>query len=198
MPLQLTTVTGRAGALEGFCCVYADLSDTEESATATAPRPTVERHPRMTTPPFSDRVNDLLSLFNRQTVDLPDGLVHNDCIFRLNGLAYHEHLGRPVTDPIVRLIGCGPAGYRFLLTGLRYAIREPHLSVDRTDVATRADGSQVVSVRGTLTGTLRGETKSSAAACEVSVRASGDGWVHEIAVLMGDADVERLRNARQS
>lgn len=152
----------------------------------------------MTTPPLSDRINDLLSLFNRQTVDLPDRLLHNDCVFRLNGLAYHEHLGRPVSDPIVRLIGCGPAGYRFLLTALRYAVREPQLSVVETGVATRTDGSQLVSVRGTLTGTLRGETTSSAAACEVSLQASGDGWVHEIAVLMGDADVERLRNARQS
>jgi hypothetical protein len=152
----------------------------------------------MTTPPLSDRINDLLSLFNRQTVDLPDRLLHNNCVFRLNGVAYHEHLGRPVSDPIVRLIGCGPAGYRFLLTSLRYAVREPNLQVERTDVASREDGSQVVSVRGTLTGTLRGETKSSSAACEVTVLADEDGWVHEIAVLMGDADVERLRHARQS
>jgi len=152
----------------------------------------------MTTPPLLDRVNDLLALFNRQTVDLPDKLVHNDCVFRLNGLAYHEHLGRPVSDPIVRLIGCGPAGYRFLLTALRYAVREPHLAVDETHVATHEDGTQAVSVRGTLAGTLRAETASSSAALELTLLAAEDGWVHEIAVLMGDADVERLRHARQS
>jgi len=152
----------------------------------------------MTTPPLSDRVNDLLTLFNRQTVDLPDRLVHNDCVFRLNGVAYHEHLGRPVSDPIVRLIGCGPAGYRFLLTAIRYAVREPQLAVDETHIAALEDGSQAVSVRGTLTGTLRGETASSAAALELTLLASEDGWVREIAVLMGDADVERLRHARQS
>ena len=63
----------------------------------------------------------------------------------------------------------------------------------RRDVATHADGSQVVSVRGTLAGTLRGETQVVRCCVEVSCCASGDGWVHEIAVLMGDADVERLR-----
>ena len=101
--------------------------------------------------------------------------------------------------PVARiLIGCGPAGYRFLLTAIRYAVREPQLAVDETHIDALEDGTQAVSVRGTLTGTLRGETTSSAAALELTLLASEDGWVREIAVLMGDADVERLRHARQS
>ena len=53
--------------------------------------------------PLSTDLLALLSLFNRQKTDLPDGVLHKDCVFRLNGRAYHETLGRPAADPLVRL-----------------------------------------------------------------------------------------------
>ncbi len=58
--------------------------------------------------PLSSDLLALLTLFNGQKTDLPDGVLHKDCVFRLNGRAYHETLGRPTSDPLVRLVGCGP------------------------------------------------------------------------------------------
>src|SRR5438045_2651773 len=109
--------------------------------------------------PLQSDVVDLISLFNRQKSDLPDGLLHKDCVFRLNGRAYHEQLGRPPGDPLVRLVGCGAAGYRFILTALRYGMEEPRVALHDGSIrhATDGDGSHL-EARGNLTGTLRRRT----------------------------------------
>jgi hypothetical protein len=151
----------------------------------------------MTSSPLWTRVLELTALFNQQSADLPNRLLHDDCVFRLNGRAYHEQLGRPASDPLVRLIGRGPAGYRFLLTRLRYAMAHPRLALDEATMQEQEypDG-RIVNARGTLIGTLRAQEGSVSLPCAVSVRASADGWVHELAVLIGDADVERIMAAR--
>jgi len=149
--------------------------------------------------PLQSDVLDLIALFNRQTSDLPDGLLHKDCVFRLNGRAYHEQLGRPAGDPLVRLVGCGAAGYRFILTALRYGMEEPRVTVHEGSIrhGTDAEGSHL-DVRGSLTGTLRGRTGKCTAEFGMEVRADRGGHIREIAATMGDADVELLVRARQS
>jgi len=152
----------------------------------------------MATPPLTARILELLTLFNRQKTDLPDGLLHADCVFRLNGLAYHEHLGRPPDDPLVRLVGCGPAGYRFLLAAVRHAILEPRVALEQDTVQESGDGAaRTLAARATLTGTLRGHPEASPTTCEITVHTGDDGTVRELSVLMGDADVERLLTARK-
>jgi hypothetical protein len=140
---------------------------------------------------------ELLALFNAQKSDLPDNLLHNSCVFRLNGRAYHEHLGRPPADPLVRLIGCGPAGYRFLLTAVRYTMDEPRLTIDEHSLAERdEDDERSLSVRATVTGALRGGDDRFESTCQVEARAGADGRLRELSVMMGDADVARLIAAR--
>ena len=104
--------------------------------------------------PLSSDLLALLTLFNGQKTDLPDGVLHKDCVFRLNGRAYHDTLGRPISDPLVRLVGCGPAGYRFILAALRHAIDEPRASLHEGSAVEHvtADGTRV-HARGTLSGT---------------------------------------------
>jgi hypothetical protein len=149
--------------------------------------------------PLAVRVLELVALFNRQTQDLPDGLLDKDCTFSLNGRAYHDHLGRPATDPIVRLVGCGPAGYRFLTTALRYAIATPRVMLDESSVTEEADGheARTFAADGVLSGTLRGDIGPSRAPFHFTVRASHQGTVCQIAVLLGEADCERILAARR-
>jgi hypothetical protein len=149
--------------------------------------------------PIALRVLELVALFNRQKLDLPDGLLDRNCTFTLNGSAYHEQLGRPPSDPLVRLVGCGPAGYRFLATALRYAVEAPRIALDESSLTEHADGDAawIITSDGTLTGTLRGDAEISSASFHLTIRAGAGGIVREIAVLLGDADRERILAARQ-
>ena len=156
----------------------------------------------MTIPPdrLASRLSELVELFNAQKADLPDGALHKDCVLRLNGRAYHEQLGRPPGDPLTRLIGCGPAGYRLLLGALRYSAGAPKLRMHTShhQDATRAGSDAVLTVRATLSGSLRPMSTPFTSECSVTLRADRNGPIREIAVTMGDADVEMLLIARQS
>jgi hypothetical protein len=149
-------------------------------------------------PPLTRQLVALATLFNRQTSDLPDDALHRDCVLRLNGRAYHEHMGRPPGDPLVRLVGCGPAGYRFILGALRYALGEPRLALDEPSV-TEDDGAvgRRVRARGRVTGVLRGTTAPFAAECALELHGDPSGRIVEIDVTVGDADVEVILAARR-
>jgi hypothetical protein len=145
-----------------------------------------------------DHVLELITLFNRQKTDLPDGVLRKDCVLRLNGRAYHEQLGRSPQDPLVRLIGCGPAGYRFVLSALRHAVREPRLTLQEPSVAEESTGhGSRLRARGTLSGRLRGRGDAVAIEFLLDVEADDAGRVRELATTLGDADVELLLEARQ-
>jgi hypothetical protein len=150
--------------------------------------------------PVAGRLADLVTLFNRQTQDLPERALHKDCVFRLNGRAYHEHLGRPASDPLIRLIGCGPAGYRLLLGALRHAAGSPELVVHTEQLCEvmHADRRRTLTARATLTGRLRHSRERLIAECGLTVTADPSGAIREIAVTMGDPDVELLLAARHS
>jgi hypothetical protein len=139
-------------------------------------------------------------LFNAGKADLPDGALHKNCIFRLNGRAYHEQLGRPPGDSLVRLVGCGPAGYRFILTALRYALPDAHVTLYGQHACERRQGRDALEVsrRAGLTGTLRGGHGAFRAECELTLREDLHGCIHEIAVSMGDPDVELIMTARRA
>jgi hypothetical protein len=154
----------------------------------------------MTSPqsPLTRHLVALATLFNRQKSDLPDDALHKACVLRLNGRAYHEHMGRPPSDPLVRLVGCGPAGYRFILSALRYALGEPRLALDEPSVTEDGDASgRRLRARGRITGVLRGTTSPFAAECALDLSADHTGRIVEIGVTMGDADVEMILAARR-
>jgi len=156
----------------------------------------------MTIPPdrLASRLSELIELFNAQKTDLPDGALHKDCVFRLNGRTYHAQLGRPPGDPLTRLIGCGPAGYRLLLGAVRYAAGAAQLRIHTTHIqdAARGGSGSALTVRATLSGSLRPLSTRFTSECSLTLRAEPSGPIREIAVTMGDADVEMLLIARQS
>jgi hypothetical protein len=141
-------------------------------------------------------LSQLVALFNRGTIDLPERAVAAACVFRLNGRAYHEHLGRPAADPLVRLIACGPAGYRLLVTRLRYILEDAHVDLRADERREDGPDPDTATVRATLSGRVRG--LAGARCTECSIRASADdaGSIREIAVTIGDADLEMLMAAR--
>jgi hypothetical protein len=147
-----------------------------------------------------ERFTSLISLFNAGKVDLPEGALHKNCVFRLNGRAYHEHLGWPPSDPLVRLIGCGPAGYRFILTALRYALPDARVTLRGDHATEHRQGRDEVEVcrRAELSGTLRGGHRIFRAECELTLREDLHGCIHEIAVTIGDPDLELILTARRA
>jgi hypothetical protein len=147
--------------------------------------------------PIRSDLLELVSLFNRQKTDLPDGVLHRNCVFRLNGLAYHEHLGRPPQDPLIRLVGCGPAGYRFVVAALRHAVQAPRLALQESTLDEETlDTRTRLRARGALTGRLRGSDAPFSAEFLLELTADRGGHIGEIAVALGDPDVEILLEAR--
>jgi hypothetical protein len=68
------------------------------------------------------RVDDLVGLFNRKSMDIPGGLFGRRTQFLLNGTAFEAMLGRAADDPLVLMIARGPAGYRFAIKALQHAL----------------------------------------------------------------------------
>lgn len=102
---------------------------------------------------FITRLDQLIALFNRRSLDLPDGLFSRDTQFVLNGVSFEARLGRAEHDPLVRMLTRGAAGYRFAVKALQHAVPDAVLErgeVSRID-ATTARG------RGWLSGHSRGD-----------------------------------------
>ncbi len=78
---------------------------------------------------LADKLARLAQAFNEGSLDVPEGLIDRGCVFRLNGVAYEDTMGRPLTDPIVRMVARGPAAYRFLAQAVRYALPDARLEV---------------------------------------------------------------------
>src|SRR4029450_6263596 len=72
-------------------------------------------------------VDRLIELFNRQSLDLPDGLFTRQTQFRLNGVPFEHMLGRSPDDPLVLMLARGPAGYRFTAKAVQHAVLDARL-----------------------------------------------------------------------
>ena len=78
------------------------------------------------------RLDELIALFNRRSLDLPDGLFDRRTQFLLNGKPFEDMLGRPAADPLVLMIARGPAGYRFAMKALQHAV--PDVQLERGEI----------------------------------------------------------------
>lgn len=145
---------------------------------------------------FVDKLTRLTHLFNEHSLDLPDALLDRGCVFRLNGVAYEDTMGRPVTDPIVRMVARGPAAYRFLAQGVRYALPDARLHLDHV-LPAHTVGSALASATATLEGTLRGTDTVFRARAAVAFVLGENNLVKEIGVMLDDAHVAALADARR-
>jgi hypothetical protein len=146
-------------------------------------------------PALIARLDELIALFNRKGLDIPDGLFDRDAQFVLNGAAFETLLGRPPDDPLVRMITRGPAGYRFVLKAAQNAL--PDATIERGEVTiAEGGGSREIACQVWLSGTLRGTSDAFDAVVSVTGLLGDRGQVVVGGASMAPAFLERLREAR--
>jgi hypothetical protein len=142
---------------------------------------------------FIARMTEWVDMFNRGSLDLPDDLLHRQATFRLNGTAYEDLMGRPATDPIVRLVARGPGGYRLLFTALQYALTAPAIALRDLDVS-----RGLATCHADLTGTLRDTGAPFTGSADLALAIDVDGRITEVGLQMDPEVVQRILRARSS
>ena len=135
----------------------------------------------------------LLEYFHRGSLDVPEGLLGRECVFRMNGASYEDSLGRPMSDPLMRLLGRGPAAYRLLAQGLRYAV--PDLTIHLEDLQGQ-ERQGLVTGLATLTGTPRGTDMPLVASADVALVTDTQARVIEVGVQVTEDLLRALADAR--
>jgi hypothetical protein len=144
-----------------------------------------------------DRLSALVGLFDRGSLDLPDGVLTHDTVFSLNGVAYDATLARPAGDPLVRLVGRGPGGYRFLFKALRFGLPDARLAVGALE-RTSLDGGCRLAGGGRLEGTLRGSGEAFASEIDLAFTFDAHGRLTAIDAGMDGTAVARIQAARRT
>ena len=142
---------------------------------------------------FVARVAQWVAYVNQGSLDLPADLLHRQAAFRLNGTAYEDTMGRPLSDPLVRLFALGQGGYRLLFTALRYALTAPEIAIRDLDVS-----GGLATAHVDLSGTLRDTSETWTTTCDLVLVVDVDGHVTEIGVQMEPAAVARIQRARSA
>lgn len=142
---------------------------------------------------FVERVAQWVATFNRGSLDLPDGVLHRDAVFRLNGRAYEDTLGRPATDPLVRLVARGPGGYRLLVKALQYTLTAPEIALRDFEIRRGLATGHL-----DLSGQLRDTGQPWVGHADLAMTVDIDGHVTEMAIQMDEDRVARLLRAREA
>lgn len=142
----------------------------------------------------SGLLDQLIDLFNRRSLDLPDGLFTRHTRFLVNGVAFEETLGRSPSDPLVLMLSRGPAGYRFTAKAVQHAVPDARLQRGEI-VETAQDGANVVVTQCWLSGRLRGSGDPIETVVEVTLRFRGT-TVDQASAVLDSAVLDRLREAR--
>ena len=144
-----------------------------------------------------DRLSSLVALFGRGSLDLPDGTLTHDTVYRLNGVAYDSTLGRPAGDPLARLVGRGAGGYRFLIKAVRFAMPDARLDIGALERTSLEDGCRLAGA-GRLEGTLRGTGDAFAAEIDLAFTFDETGRLSAIDAGLEPSQVARIQTARQT
>ena len=140
------------------------------------------------------RIDELITLFNRRSMDIPDGLFDRRTQFVLNGTPFEAMLGRAADDPLVLMIARGPAGYRFAIKALQHAL--PDARVQRGDPEGPAITGGAVVVPLTVSGHVRGDRQPVDIAAPVRIVLGASGAMARAEATVDAAVVATLRAAR--
>ncbi|MEZ5288616.1 MAG: hypothetical protein R2712_28175 [Vicinamibacterales bacterium] len=138
-------------------------------------------------------LDQLVALFNRRSLDLPDGLIDRRSQFRLNGTPFEAMLGRPPSDPLVLMLARGPAGYRFAVKALQHAVPDGRITRVPDDAQAGA-GPRDLHLH--LSGHLRGSGDAIAAPMHATLEVGPSGCVTMADLIVDVAILARLREAR--
>ena len=145
------------------------------------------------TPALIERATELVALFNRKSLDLPDGLFDRRTQFLLNGTPFEAMLGRSPSDPLVLMIARGAAGYRFAIKALQHAVPDARIEPGRVENTGEAEACVMPLW---LSGHLRGTGATVDAVVRVSVGATLTGTVTRADAHVDPAILDLIREAR--
>jgi hypothetical protein len=139
-------------------------------------------------------IDQLIELFNKRSMDLPDGFFTRNTQFALNGVPFEEMLGRASHDPLVLMLTRGPAGYRFTAKAVQHAV--PDARLQRGELEEIRDG-EVPVLRGQcwLSGHYRGAGEAVELLIGIEFRLSG-GTVTRAHASVDPALLQQLQVAR--
>lgn len=144
---------------------------------------------------LAEKLALLVQYFHRRSLDIPEGLISRHCVFKANGQSYEDTLGTPIADPLTRLLGQGPAAYRFLAQGLHYAM--PDGTIQLEGLQGNGHGGLVTGL-ATLRGTPRGASEPLSAGIDVALVTDGKGSLLEVGVQVAERILTALDLARRS
>lgn len=145
-------------------------------------------------PGIAATLDALIALFNRRSMDLPDGAFSRQTQFLLNGVAFEEMLGRSPSDPLVLMLARGAAGYRFAAKAVQHAV--PDARLQRGELTeTAADGAHLVTTECWLSGHYRGTGEPAEVLIGIRLELESETIARAHATV-DDAALQRLRTAR--
>ena len=139
-------------------------------------------------------VDQLVELFNKRSMDLPDGFFTRKTQFVLNDVPFEHMLGRPPDDPLVLMLARGAAGYRFTAKAVQHAV--PDATLQRGELEETSEGDvQVLSGQCWLSGHFRGAGELAELLIGVELRLRA-GLVLQARASVAPALLEQLQAAR--
>ena len=141
-------------------------------------------------------VDALVDLFNKRSMDLPDGHFTRHTQFRLNGVPFENLVGRPAEDPLVLMLTRGAAGYRFTAKAIQHAV--PDATLQRGELEeTVNEGHTVVRGQCWLSGHYRGtgDPVELLVGVEMQLRGAEIAFAN---ISIDSAQLQRLQQARIS
>lgn len=139
-------------------------------------------------------IDELIALFNKRSMDLPDGYFTRHTQFQLNGVPFEEMLGGSPQDPLVLMITRGAAGYRFTAKAVQHAVPDAMLVRGELEEAIEGD-TQIVKGQCWLSGHYRGTPEAVELLADVEMRFRG-GTLATANVKMDPTVVQQLQRAR--
>ena len=140
-----------------------------------------------------ERIDQLIALFNRKGMDLPDQLFERTTQFLLNGAPYETLLGQPPTDPLILMLTRGPAGYRFIAKAVQHAV--PDAAIQRGElIETSTD--LVYLCEFWLSGHLRESSEPIQLIFRTELFVTPTGSVRKVDVKVDESALGKLRDAR--
>jgi hypothetical protein len=140
------------------------------------------------------RLDELIALFNRKGMDVPDGLFDRRTAFCLNGETFEALLGRPDPDPLVLMLTRGAAGYRFAVKGLQHAL--PDARIERGDIEPVENARDRVTARVWLSGHARGAGDPIETVVNIDLTLDAAGIVLLASATIDPDALARIREAR--
>jgi hypothetical protein len=138
-------------------------------------------------------IDELIALFNRRSLDVPEGLFSRHTQFVLNGIPFEVRLGRPA-DPLVLMLARGAAGYRFAVKALQHAV--PDATIQRGELLDSAgDAARTIVGQAWLSCHLRETSEPVEILLEVAIDLTGV-TATRVSVVVDDQELARLQAAR--